>query len=351
MPGRNARRYTQTYEGLIEKLRALPGVRNAAGANSIPLQGGMEEAYPFRVDGKPDNLSPVPMKFFLPGYFQTMNIPIVEGSGFSPTVRPEMPNPVAISEALARRLFPGESAIGKQILRLDSDGTEVEMSDTPIPPWTIAGVVSDVHEETLRADAAEMVYIPIVRPYVELSIVPIRLTLTMRTDVPPLSVAPAVRQIIRDFDPTLSVARIRTMEEIVATSAARERFLAGLLFLAAATSLFLGTIGIYSVVAEAVRRRQSEIGIRIALGAQPTQVAKLVLKEAFGIVTIGLVAGIISALAMTRFLRSLLFGITPTDPLTLLAAITLLTAVAVFASVVPARRAVRTDPMTALRAE
>jgi predicted lysophospholipase L1 biosynthesis ABC-type transport system permease subunit len=218
-----------------------------------------------------------------------------------------------------------------------------------VPPFTIVGVAGDVREESLRAGPAEIVYIPLLEPAVEMSIVPTRMTLVVRTDGAPLSLARTVREFVAELDPTMSVARVRTMDAIVATSVARERFLAVLLLIATSASLFLGAVGIWGVAAHAVQRRTREIGVRIALGAQRSQVLATMLQESVRIVSIGVALGLVTAAAVTRTLRPLLFEMSSTDPATLCTATALIVGTALVASWLPARRATQVDPVIALR--
>jgi putative ABC transport system permease protein len=177
------------------------------------------------------------------------------------------------------------------------------------------------------------------------------MSVAIRTRLPPTSLVPAVRRIVRDLDPDLPIASVRTMERIVADSMARTSFTMSLLLIAAAVALLLGTVGIYGVISYAVSRRTREIGVRIALGAQAADVSWLVLRQGTGVVLAGLGAGVLAALALTRFLRGLLFEVSPTDATTFAAMSVLLLFVALLASYFPARCATRVDPMVALRAE
>jgi putative ABC transport system permease protein len=264
---------------------------------------------------------------------------------------------VVVSEALARRYFPGESALGKQLRRLESDGTPVELFD-PVtkafrspPAWNIVGVVGNVREGTLRGEPAAIVYVPVRDPAVERSIVPIDMSLVIRTEAAPAAFISSARAAIRELDPTLSVGRIRTMDAILASSIDRERMLAALLLSAAAVSVFLGAIGVYGVAAHTVRRREQEIGIRLSLGARPGQLVVMVIRQAGMFIVGGTVVGLATTLTTTRALQSFLFEVSATDPVTVASVTALLMAVAMTAVVVPARRAVRLDRIVALRSE
>jgi putative ABC transport system permease protein len=355
LPGSRASRHQRIYEDLLDRVRGLPGVRTASAASSLPLDG-TAYAYPLVIGSLPRPTElPIAMKFVMPGYFQTMRTPVIEGASFALHESVNLPNAVVVSAAFARRYFPGESPIGKHVRRLESDGTEVQLFDRlakaprPVPAWTIAGVVADVHDESLRVEPADIVYVPVRDPAVERSIVPTNMALVIRSDGPSSSLASAVRQAIREIDTSLSVARIRPMDTILTTSVAAERFLAALLLVAAAASLFLGAIGVYGVAAQAVRRREQEFGIRVTLGARPGQIVGMVVRESVAFVLMGTAVGLTTALGATRALRAFLFEVSATDPATVAGVTALVIAVALIASLLPARRAVRLDPIAALR--
>jgi putative ABC transport system permease protein len=356
LPTNRANEHQRIYGALLERVRALPGVLGAAAASSIPLDGA-PYAYPMAT-GMPLRISeePLAMKFVMPGYFQALRIPILDGSALA-LDEPVDPNGVVVSAALARRLFPGQNPIGRNIQRLEPNGRPVEMFDRaanaprPVPPWTIVGVVADVRERSLRLAPTEMVYVPVRIPAVERSIVPTSMTLVVRSDLPTASLATAVRSLIHETEPTLSIARVLAMDSIVAGSIDRERFLAALLLVAAAVSVFLSTIGVHGVVAHAVRRREREIGIRVSLGAQPTQVIRMVMGESVALILMGAALGLGLALAVTRLLRAFLFEVSATDPMPIALVTAFIIAAALIASLLPARRAVRLDPVTALRSE
>lgn len=362
LPFSRASRHQEIFTSLLERVRALPGVVAAAGASDLPLAESIWTnplRAPLRVDGRAELPGEaertVPIHFFMPGYFQVMRTPVLEGTAFGGGALPDAPNPVVISAALARRLFPGESALGKRIRRLEESGEEITyFRDGEVvlhPDYTVVGVAADVRQGSLRDAPAEMVYIPVLEPPVDPGFVPTEMDLVIRSEVPPLTLAPAVREIIRSIDPVLGVAQVRTLEGIVSASVARERFLATLLLVAGVASLLLGAVGVYGVVAYAVRQRTREIGIRIALGATAAHARALVLRQAALVVGMGVTVGLLGALALGRWLSSLVFETSPWDPRVLAATVLLLTTVAFVAAWLPARRAARVDPRTAILEE
>jgi putative ABC transport system permease protein len=355
LPGSRAGRHQQIYAELLHRVRALPSVRAASAASSLPLDG-TAVAYPVAIGAAVTSTElPIAMKFVMPEYFHTMRIHVIDGASLTTDDSHDPPNAVFVSAAFARRYFRGESPIGKTIRRLDADGKEVQMVDPgakaprAVPAWTIAGVVADVREKSLRVDPAEMVYIPIRDPAVERSIVPTHMAIVIRLDGPTTSLASAVRQVVREVDAALSVSRIRPMDAIRQTSVATERFLAALLLVAAAASLFLGAIGVYGVAAQAVRRREQEFGIRVTLGARPDQIVGMVLEESVRFVLVGAVVGLVASLAATRTLRAFLFEVSAMDPATVVAVTAFVIGVALMASLLPARRVMRLDPVATLR--
>lgn len=360
LPSDKASSHIQIYAELLDRIRALPGVRSAGAVSAVPLVGG-GHAYPLRAVDPPRRDAstgpPIETRFFLPGYFQAIGISVEEGAGFAAEEIVEQRRPVVTSAALARRLFGGESAIGREVRRLERNGSEVQMFDLATKttqataPWTVAGVVADVRENSLRAEPAEVLYIPVIEPRVESQIVPTSMTFVIRSKLPISSLVPAVRHAIREAEPEFSIVGITSMEAIISRSTSIERFLTVLLLIAGSASIFLGAVGIYGIVAQAVRRRTREIGIRVAVGAHPGQVLGLVFRESLSIILAGVAIGLTGALAGTRALGSFLFEISPTDPVTWASATGALLAVALLAAFLPARRAAQVDPVVALRGE
>ena len=285
----------------------------------------------------------VGMRLFLPGYLETMRIPVVVGQGLDLQGRADEPTPVLASAALAHRLFPDGAAIGKRLhlRRLPSS-----------QQWNaVVGVVGDVRDAAIQEEPAELLYIPVLNRSAVETFNPTHMSLVIRARVPPLSLTGAVRAILHDLDPDLPIANVQTMERIVADSTARTTFTMLLLLVAAVVALFLGAVGIYGVVSYTVTQRTREIGVRVALGARPRDVSRLVVGQGIAVTLGGVVVGVLAALGLTRYLGSLLFGVKSSDPVTFAAAVVLLLVIAVLASYLPARRAARVDPMVALRYE
>jgi ABC-type antimicrobial peptide transport system permease subunit len=219
-------------------------------------------------------------------------------------------------------------------------------------------VVGDVPGATLADGPASTFYLPVLEDFaadpqadVPLPYVPSEMSILVRTSLPPTSLVPAVRRILRELDPKVPIARVNTMDGIVARSLAQARLLMLLLLTAAGTSLLLGVVGIYGVVAYAVGQRVPEFGVRLALGATPAAVRRLVLRQGVLVVLAGLGAGLVGAFVLTRLLRGLLYQVSPGDPVAFVAMPVLLLGIALLASYLPARRAGRIDPARALRAE
>jgi putative ABC transport system permease protein len=273
----------------------------------------------------------------MPGYFATMGIPLRKGRVFENADNTlDSPYRFVVSQAFADKYFPGEDLIGRQI--------SVRMDDTN-PFGEIVGVVGDVKEGAVDHEPSPTVY------YIHAHLVYTGMVFVARTKGDPLLLAGPVREAIRQIDGTLPVAQMRTMDAVVRETFARQRFSAMLLGGFSAVSLLLAAVGIYGVLAYSVTERTREIGVRVALGAEPGRIVKLVLRGGMGVVLAGAAIGLGGALALSGMLRSLLFGVQPHDLATFAAVPAVLLAVAAFAAYVPARRASRMDPTEALRAE
>jgi putative ABC transport system permease protein len=279
-------------------------------------------------------------------YFRSMGIGILQGREFTDNDTSERPRIAVISEAMAKRFWPGERAIGKHVNLTFSQGG----------PREIVGVVDNVKLRGLDVqEDLPTLYSPVSQlDYPDPKFDEFRspsLSLVVRTSLAPKNLATAVTNAVHKVDAGTPVLDVLTMEELMASSLAPQRFNMFLLGTFAAVALLLATIGIYSVLAYSVQRRTPEIGIRIALGAQVSHVLRLVLGEGMGLVLAGVAFGVVGALALSRFLRSLLYGVGSDDIPTLLCVAALLSIVALGACYLPARRAMRIDPVVALRDE
>jgi predicted permease len=329
------------FSELTSRVGALPGVRSAAVTNWIPLimQG---DTFGVSVEGRPDpgpdKRPDVITRVVSPGYFDTMGIRLLRGRQFEERLDREDSPPVAVvSETTARRLWPGEDAVGKRIQpgNADPDG------------WIeVVGVVNDVRQFELTSEPRLQMYLP----YVQFQwFVPRQLV--VKTDVEPASLAAAVRKTVWELDKDQPVSDVRTMEEVLSNSIARQRFSTLLLGIFASLALLLAAVGIYGVMSYAVAQRTREIGIRMALGAQAGSVLRLMIGQGLKLASAGVVLGLAGALLLTRLMSSLLFGVSATDPLTLVTISLVLVGVALLASYIPARRAAKVDPLVALRYE
>jgi len=329
------------YADLVQRVQALPGVQSAAVTTNLPLyrQGN---SISIQIEGRPDpppgQEQIVTTRIISPGYFDTMSIPLLAGRPFNDQDAKTTPNVVVVSETMARRIWPGENAVGKRIapgrIRTDADWMQV------------IGIVKDVRQFDLIVDPKPQMYLS----YRQAVFFPPE-DLVVKTDVDPASMAAAVRKAVWEIDKDQPVSNIKTMEEILGDSIARQRFSMLLLGIFAGVALLLAAVGIYGVMSYSVAQRTHEIGIRMALGAQTGAVLKLAVGYGLKLVVAGVLIGLIAAFALTRLMATLLFGVTPTDPATFALISLLLVGVAAVASYIPARRATKVDPLVALRYE
>jgi putative ABC transport system permease protein len=326
------------FREATERVRALPGVRSVGAVNYLPLYGGLGARTGFTIEGRPapppGEGPPVDVRVTDPGYFGAMGIPLLRGRNFTDVEAREARHVVLISESMARRDFPGENPLGKRIT--------VPMSENPVPT-EIVGIVGDVRYDSLVDEAAPTVYFP--HP----DLVYDAMTLVIRTTGDPGDMVPAVRRVLRSIDPNQPVSDVRTMDQVMSQTVGRARFNTVLLGLFAALATLLATAGIFGVMNYSVTLRTREIGLRMALGAPQKQVLMLILKQGLLLTSIGIGIGLLAALALTRLMSGLLFGVGSTDPATFAAIVLLLTAVSLIACYIPARRATRVDPLIALR--
>ncbi len=327
------------YTTLEERLAALPGVRSVAFTSTVPLTG-FDGDVDFVVEGRPAPAAGQEtvawFRRVTPGYFETMGIAVADGRGFEEQDHATAPRVVIVNETLARRQFPGESAVGK---RINVNGAES-------PVWReIVGVAADIRNFGIREESRMAMYAPY--DQVPTSVVfPV-----LRTELAPESIVPLVRRAVAGIDPNLAVAEVLTMDEIVATSIAQDRVVATLLSLFAGAGLLLAFIGLYGVVSYGVHARRRELGIRVALGADASHIRRLVVGRSLGLSGIGVLIGLASAAGLARLMQGLLFGVSAGDPATFAAVTLVLGLAALAASLVPALRATRVDPVEVLKAE
>jgi putative ABC transport system permease protein len=329
------------FDEVVRRVQALPGVRSVAVAGNLPFTYN-GDSMPIGVEGVPD---PTPdqhpdviFRAVGPGYFSTMAIPLVRGRDFNDQDSLDANLAVVVSEKTAKYYWPSADPIGKRI----KNGNTTSDS-----PWrTVIGVVKDVRQNDFVAEPKMQMYFT----YRQLrSLMPN--ALIVRTAIDPLSLATAVRNAIWAVDKDQTVANIDSMEHVVAGAVARQRFSMLLLAIFAGVALVLAAVGIYGVMSYSVAQQTREIGIRMALGAQRSDVLRMTVKQGLRLVAFGLAIGLVAAFILTRVMASLLFGISATDPLTFISISLVLLAVAILASYLPALRATRVDPMIALRAQ
>lgn len=344
------------YDQLLERVRSLPGVKSATAATVLPLGAGQGWGKFMTVDGRPaDSLDKVPLVRFAlvsPDYFRTLGIALRQGRSFSPDDKSNSQSVAIINETLARRFFPNEDPIGKTIWMGAPENLlppEALAVVGRFPRRLIVGVVSDVKGGSLNQPTAALVYAPLTQHRREGW--SNNLMVAVQTDTPPETLTSAIREQVRGLDPDQPVTSIRTMDQLLSRTLSEAKFSLLLFGLFAALALVLAAIGIYGVMATAVTQRTHEMGLRMALGAQKQDVLRLVIRQGMMPVLIGVVAGLAAAVGLTRLMSSLLFGVSATDPITLVLITLLLAAVALLACYLPARRAAKVDPMVALRYE
>ena len=329
-----------TYEEILRRVEALPGVRAVGAAGALPFDGSRSQVV-FTAEGaESDDRSRVPtsqITMASPRYFDVMGIRVLRGRTFAEQDDAKSAPVVIVTDSIARRAWPGQDPIGR---RLHLGGPSSQS------PWmTVVGLVDDVRTGRLEDSPRPTLY----RPLKQSS--GLALSIVVKTDADPQGLVAALGAQVRSVDADLPTYGVRTMEQILANATAARRFSTQLLGAFAVLALALAAIGIYGVMAFVVGQRTREMGIRIALGARPREVVGLMLREALGLAAAGVVIGALGALAATRLLAGLLFEVRNTDPVTYTLIAAVLTATAALAAWRPARRAASVDPMTALRAE
>jgi putative ABC transport system permease protein len=331
-------RATQFYTRLFDQIDALPGVQSSGAVSFLPL-AGPGSATSVEIVGKPQppkgSEVVADVRVIAHNYLQAMGVPLLRGRLFKEHDAADATNRVVINEAMARAHWPGEDPIGKRVKISWDDDREHE----------IIGVVGDVRHQTLDTQPRATTYWPYERyPYAGM-------TITVRAAGDSTLVAKSVVGVIRTLDPNLAVAGLRSMDDVIADSVAERRLTMLLLTTLAGAALLLAAVGIYGVIAYSVTQRTQEIGIRMALGARGGDVLRMVVLQAVSLSAAGIAIGAAGAQLFARLMKGLLFGVTPTDPVTFAAVSAALAGVALLASYVPGRRATRVDPVIALRAE
>jgi putative ABC transport system permease protein len=331
-------RILEKWQDVLEKVRSVPGVQSAGLVNNLPISSGV--ATDFEIPGRPpfsrDNEPSAEVRITDWDYFRTMQIPILEGRGFSREDLPDSPKVVLINRTMADRFWPGEDPVGKRLTMKDWG-----------PPLTgeIVGVVGDVKQNGPDTPVNSMIY----WPYTQFP--SLFNCLVVRTTVEGPSVLEGVRREIWSVDPEWPLAKIRTMEQVLASSVAQRRFSMILAGVFASISLALAAIGIAGVMAFATEQRTQEIGIRRALGAQTVDIVQMVLSLGFRLIFLGIAIGLAAALVASRLLTHLLFNVSASDPFTYFTAASVVVLAAAVACYLPARSATRVDPMVVLRYE
>jgi putative ABC transport system permease protein len=326
------------YQRLFTRLEAVPGVQSAGGTTRIPLASTNVTSRVF-VEGRsasPADTFEVDFRRAVHHYFRSMGMPILRGRDFQDSDGPSSPPVAIVNQTMARRLWGDEDPVGKRI----------RMGPAESAPWTdVVGVVGDIHHASLDQPPAAEMYV------YYLGVPPVSPFIVLRTSGDPVAIAEAVRAELKGVDKDLSVYDLRTGNQLRAGAVSERRFIVTLASLFGILALTLAAIGVYGVMALMVTERAQEMGIRLALGAEPTRVLGLVIGQGLTLAAIGIGLGVAVSLALTPLMSSQLFGVGAIDPITLGSVTALLFAVSLLACAVPARRAMSIDPVTALRAQ
>lgn len=334
------------HQRIQQELSRIPGVQSVTLMRGLPPQRQVDandteiEGYEAPEGGPYENVDYY--QIVADHYFETMGIPIVEGRGFLPSDA-DGPPVVVINETMARTFWPGRSPIGARVSPPTPDGAELWM--------TIVGVAKDVKQGGVDQKTGTELYFHEGSAVRHINFAPTNMHVVLRTTLPVETLAPSIEQVVRAADPMLPIIRLRAMDEVFTESLNRPRLIASLLGIFAVLALLLAAVGTYGVLSYMVSERRREIGIRMALGAGRSQVLTNVMSQGLVLAGIGAVVGVAASIALTRLMESLLFGVEPTDPLTIAGVVATIGAIATLACLVPARRATKVDPVVVLRDE
>jgi putative ABC transport system permease protein len=335
--GYSQERGLEFYRQVRERARAVPGVRQAALASNLPIAGGgfMRSVFVEGQEQTPGRRGVLVLtNIVTPEYFETLGIPVLRGRAFAATDNTGAPRAVVVNQTMARRFWPGQDAVGKRFHFFGF--TEF---------FHVVGVARDAKYGTLFENPRPAAYLALEQMYSP------AMTLQIRSTIDPAAALAAVRREVQQMDRNLPLTNVATARELVARTLWASRMGAGLLTAFGVLALLLAAVGLYGVMSYSVSQRTQEIGVRIALGARPGNVVRMVMRQGLALIGFGLVAGIALAVALTRLIAQMLFGLSATDPLTFAATSLVLALVAAAAAFVPARRATRVDPVIALRYE
>jgi putative ABC transport system permease protein len=332
------------FDRLLQRLRATPGVRSVGAATTLPVTG-TGSAIHFNIEGRapksPHDYVIIGYRPVTAGYLETLGVPLIGGRFMTQSDTERTPYVAVINQAAVRQYFPDVDPIGKH-LQLGA------MPEAGVPWMEVVGIAGDLKQDLAGEPKAEM-YVPVRQGD---SLLPVFvLSVVMRTERDPLSEASALRSTVRDINPDQPVVRMRTMEENISGSVSEPRFRATLLAIFAGAALVLAIVGLYGLMVYTVNQQAHEIGIRMTLGASRGDVLRMVIAQGLKLAVSGVLVGVIASLASGRILSGFLYGVSPTDPITVLGVAALLIVVALLASYLPARRAMQMDPMVALRYE
>ncbi|HEY2897949.1 MAG TPA: ABC transporter permease, partial [Gemmatimonadaceae bacterium] len=330
---------TQFDRAWLERVRATPGVSSASLVSALPLTGtGWTSDFAVRGRGRDDFATEVRHREVAGDYFGAMHVPLLRGRSFTEADAGSAELVVAVNDALVRKYFRDSDPIGQQI-------TFARVPDSTSRWRTIVGVVGSERQQGMQIEPHDEIFAPLAQEQQR------AIVLVVRTSGDPLSLVPAMRRTLRETDPNLAIESVQTMNDVLDTSLARDRFLMTMLLVFASVGLVLAIVGVYGVLAQTARRRTREMGVRIALGARAAQLRWLVLAHGLKLVAAGLLIGAMLALVMTRAMQRVLFDVPASDPVTYVIVALVLAATGAAASWLPAYRASRTDPAVVLRVE